>query len=202
MASRVSLVRYEKNSASLKKAIQLCGGFEQLKPTDHVLIKPNLVAWEDRYPIAPFGVFTTTRLVEDLIILLKDFGCRHIAIGEGSVQIRKGMGTEQAFDGLGYRELEKRYGVTLLDLNKSKTEKFLFHGDLSLHLAKDAVDCDFLIDFPVLKTHGQTKVSLGLKNLKGCLKLQSKKLCHHAELDLEYCFSHIADFPETGIDHC
>ncbi|MFH2067257.1 MAG: DUF362 domain-containing protein [Pseudomonadota bacterium] len=199
MLPRVSLVKYQSDSASLRKALQLCGGFAKLKQTDRVLIKPNLVAWEDRYPIAPFGVYTTTRLVEDLIILLQDFGCRHISIGEGSVQIQKSVGTMQAFEGLGYRELEKRYGVNLLDLNKSKTEKFVFHDDLSLHIAKDAVDCDFLINFPVLKTHGQTKVSLGLKNLKGCLKLQSKKMCHHAKLNLEYCFSHIADFLKPAL---
>ncbi|RJP76240.1 MAG: DUF362 domain-containing protein [Desulfobacteraceae bacterium] len=199
MLPRVSLVKYQSDSASLQKALQLCEGFAKLKQTDRVLIKPNLVAWEDRYPIAPFGVYTTTRLVEDLIILLQDFGCRHISIGEGSVQIQKSVGTMQAFEGLGYRELEKRYDVNLLDLNKSKTEKFVFHDDLSLHIAKDAVDCDFLINFPVLKTHGQTKVSLGLKNLKGCLKLQSKKMCHHAKLNLEYCFSHIADFLKPAL---
>jgi uncharacterized protein (DUF362 family) len=199
MLPRVSLVKYQPDSASLKTAVQLCGGFARLKQTDRVMIKPNLVAWEERYPIAPFGVYTTTRLVEDLIILLKDFGCQHISIGEGSVQIQKGVGTMKAYAGLGYKELEKRYGVTLLDLNKSKTEKFNFHDDLSLHIARDAVESDFLINFPVLKTHGQTKVSLGLKNLKGCLKLQSKKLCHHAQLDLEYCFSHIADFVKPAL---
>jgi uncharacterized protein (DUF362 family)/Ni,Fe-hydrogenase III small subunit len=199
MLPRVSLTKYESDSSSLQKAVQLCDGFAQLKQTDRIMIKPNLVAWEKRYPIAPFGVYTTTRLVEDLIILLKDFGCQHISIGEGSVQIQKGVGTMQAYEGLGYRELEKRYGVTLLDLNKSKTEKFIFHDDLSLHIARDAVETDFLINFPVLKTHGQTKVSLGLKNLKGCLKLQSKRLCHNAELDLEYCFSYIADFLKPSL---
>jgi len=199
MLSRVSLTRYESDSQSLQQAVQSCDGFAGLKQTDHVLIKPNLVAWEKRYPIAPFGVYTTTRLVEDLIILLKDFGCQHITIGEGSVVTQKGVGTMDAFEGLGYRALEKRYGVTLLDLNKSKTEKFVFHDDLSLHIARDAVASDFLIDFPVLKTHGQTKVSLGLKNLKGCLKLQSKRLCHNAALDLEYCFSHIADFLKPAL---
>jgi len=37
---------------------------------------------------------------------------------------------------------------------------------------------DFLINVPVLKTHVQTKVSLGLKNLKGTLSMASRRNCH------------------------
>ncbi len=194
MGSKTALVKYTASPDSLRKAIELCRGFEGLKPTDKVLIKPNLVAWDDRFRIAPFGVYTTTRLMEDLIICLKDLGCHQIAIGEGSVQLKKDMGTMQAFAGLGYTTLAKRYGVTLVDFNESKTDKFTFHGDMQLAIAKEALEQDFFINFPVLKTHGQTKISLGLKNLKGCLKLASKKLCHNTSLDLEYCFSFIADF--------
>ncbi len=192
-------MKYAASPDSLRRTIELCDGFRHLNPSDRVLIKPNLVAWDDRFSIAPFGVYTTTRLIEDMIICLKDLGCNRITIGEGSVQLRKGMGTMQAFEGLGYKVLAKRYGVDLVDFNDSKTEKFIFHDDMSLHIAKEAVEQDFFINFPVLKTHGQTKVSLGLKNLKGCLKRSSKKRCHHTELDLEYCFSFIADFIKPSL---
>ncbi|MCP4134561.1 MAG: DUF362 domain-containing protein [bacterium] len=199
MKSSVSLVKYNSSPASLKEAIDLCDGFSELKPGNSVLIKPNLVGWEEMFPIAPFGVYTTTRLVEDLIICLKEFGCDNITIGEGSVELVKGVGTMKAYEGLGYKELEKRYGVKLVDFNESETLSFTFHEDQQLHIAKEAIESDFVIDFPVLKTHGQTKVSLGMKNLKGCLKLASKKLCHHTELNLEYCFSHIADFVKPSL---
>jgi hypothetical protein len=36
---------------------------------------------------------------------------------------------------------------------------------------------------PVLKTHTQTKVSLGLKNLKGCLPMKTKKAFHNGDLE-------------------
>ncbi len=199
MDQPVSLVRYTASPDSLKEAITLCDGFSQLKASDTVLIKPNLVAWDDEYPIAPYGVFTTTRLVEDLVKLLKDAGCGSIIIGEGSVEVKKGVGTMAAFEGLGYRELEKRYGLTLVDFNRSEAVKCPIDDDNSLMIAKEAMEADFLIDFPVLKTHGQTKVSLGLKNLKGCLKIASKKLCHHPELNLEYCFPFIADFVKPAL---
>jgi len=194
MFPKISLVKYTDSPNSLKDSIALCDGFKNLKPTDRVLIKPNLVAWDDQFPIAPFGVYTTTRLVEDLIICLKDFGCGKITIGEGSVQIKKDTGTQAAFEGLGYRSLEKRYGVSLVDFNISKSVEFPYGNGQVLNIAKEAVETDFFINFPVLKTHGQTKVSLGLKNLKGCLKLISKRHCHHPESGLEFSFSHIADF--------
>ncbi len=197
----VSLVKYSKSPDSLKQAIELCDGLSKLKPGDKVLIKPNLVAWDELFPPAPYGVFTTTRLVEDLIIILKEYGCSDITIGEGSVEVKKGVGTMAAFAGLGYTDLASKYGVKLVDFNESKSEKYSIDASTHLMIAKEALECDFFINFPVLKTHGQTKISLGLKNLKGCLKASSKKLCHHPELNLEYCFPFVADYvkPELTI---
>jgi len=40
----------------------------------------------------------------------------------------------------------------------------------------------FLINVPVLKTHFQCKVSLGLKNLKGCLQMSSRRAFHQKDL--------------------
>ena len=193
MKPLVSLVKYTGSPDSLKETIELCSGFEKLDKNAGVLIKPNLVTWDNQFTIAPFGVFTTTRLVEDLVIMLKDYGCRDISIGEGSVEFQKGTGTMDAYTGLGYNKLIKKYGIKLVDFNVSESVIMNVQDGLTLHCAKEAVESDFLINFPVLKTHAQSKVSLGLKNLKGCLKTSSKKLCHHTNLGLEYCFTFVAD---------
>ena len=199
MNAPISLIKYVNSPGSLKLALELSEGFKNLKSSDQVLIKPNLVAWDDQFPFAPFGVYTTTRLMEDLIICLKEYGCAKICIGEGSVSIKKDLGTMAAFKGLGYRSLKKRYGVELIDFNESKAKKIVYAGDKKLHIAREALENDFFINFPVLKTHGQTKVSLGLKNLKGCLMTQSKRSCHNPEADLEFAFSHIADFIKPSL---
>jgi len=198
MSATVSLTKYTSSPESLRQAIATCNGLDRLKSSDRVLIKPNLVAWDDIYPIAPFGVYTTTRLVEDLVICLKEAGCGRIVIGEGSVQLKTGVGTMAAFEGLGYRALEKRYGVELVDFNESDARTVQFPGG-ELDIAAEALETDFFINFPVLKTHGQTKVSLGLKNLKGCLKLKSKRFCHDPGSHLELAFSHIADFVKPSL---
>ena len=80
----VSINNYESSPDSLAKAIDEAKGFEKLQTKHRVLIKPNLVGWDPVYPIAPYGVYTTSRLVEDMVILLKDYGVKDIIIGEGS----------------------------------------------------------------------------------------------------------------------
>lgn len=194
MKPTVSLVKYANSPDSLKNAVELADGFSGLNKNGKIVIKPNLVAWDTLFKIAPYGVFTTTRLVEDIIILLKDYGCTDISVGEGSVEVQKGVGTKAAFTGLGYDELSKKYGIKLIDFNESEAAVYDVHDGFKLSIAKEAVEAEHLINFPVLKTHGQTKVSLGMKNLKGCLKLVSKKFCHNTDLNLEYCFSFIADY--------
>ena len=108
MKPTVSLVKYAKSPDSLMQAIELCDGLSGLRPGMSALIKPNLVGWDDLFPFAPYGVYTTTRLVEDMIIILKEHGVDRITIGEGSVEIKKGVGTRAAYKGLGYEELEKK----------------------------------------------------------------------------------------------
>jgi hypothetical protein len=96
-------------------------------------------------------------------------------------------------ENLGYGKIVKRYGVKLVDLNKSDAQKIELMSGLTVSIAEDVLNIDFLIDLPVMKTHAQTKVSLGFKNLKGCLKTASKRLCHHPEIDLNMAISLIAE---------
>jgi len=57
MSDRVALESYKSSIESMKNVIENCNGFETLKQTDKVMIKPNLVAWDDQFPIAPYGVW-------------------------------------------------------------------------------------------------------------------------------------------------
>lgn len=184
----IALVRYRLANQGLKESIELCDGFKNLKPNDHVLIKPNLLGWDYQFGIAPYGVFTTTRLVKDMVVLLKEFGCQKIAIGEGAILMQKGMSTSDVFKQLGYEDLSETYGVDLIDLNKSKSKRINLYEDFSVSVAQETLEADFLIDMPVMKTHGQAMVSLGIKNLKGTIKIAGKKKCHDPKRHLEFNF--------------
>jgi uncharacterized protein (DUF362 family) len=172
--------RYESSPGSLKALIEKCGGLEGLRAGDRTFIKPNLVALDESFPMPLYGVVTTTRLVHDMVLLLKEHGVRSITIGEGSVY-GKGFGvpTGEVFEALGYGALVKRYGVKLLDLHREPFSREAF-GDDILEISEPALSADVLINMPVLKTHNQAVLSLGLKNLKGCLSMKSRKACHAA----------------------
>lgn len=191
----VSLTAYAESPSSLAAAVKKAKGFETLRPRQSVLIKPNLVGWDPVYPIAPYGVYTTSRLVEDMVILLKEFGVDRITIGEGSAprgEKRGVKGTQLIFSALGYRYLEEKYGVKLVDFFEEPFVPVEL-GDYTLNFARAAVEADFLVNMPVLKTHNQTTLSLGLKNLKGCVDLKSRRLCHNAEVPLDYFCSLFAE---------
>jgi uncharacterized protein (DUF362 family) len=192
--AQVSVVRYEKPLESLRKAVELAGGFSGLKPSDKVVIKPNALFWDEEIHIPPFGVFTTTRMVEDLVALVKEFGCTDIAIGEGSVELYADSPTSLVvMENLGYGRLRDKYGVKLIDFNESQFVKVPLMDGLTVQIAEEVLSADFLIDVPAMKTHSQTKVSLGFKNLKGCLKTSSKRMCHHRDIDLDLAISLIGE---------
>jgi len=181
----VSLIRYH-GIESVADAIRLCGGFAGLRSGDRVLIKPNLVGWDDQGPYPPWGVLTTSVVVEGLCRALRDAGAGEISIGEGSVVCKTvGSSTGVIFDNLDYGKLTERYGARLIDFNTGEHDEIELSGGHKLKVSRHALECDFLVDVPVLKTHGQTKVSLGIKNLKGLLKSESKTFCHHADGLLE-----------------
>jgi uncharacterized protein (DUF362 family) len=181
----VSLVRFDDSLDSLRKAIELCNGFEQLDSNRKILIKPNNCF---RHPIMPpYGMVTTSTITELLVRLLLEHGCRDISIGEGAIiGIFDELApyTKRGFQGTSINRVAKKYGIKLIDFNKGPFQE-LDLGGIKAQVSKSALEADFLINVPVLKTHFQTKVSLGFKNLKGCLSKASKKRFHTSnKLDL------------------
>lgn len=187
----VAVKSYKDPYQSLKEALELCSGFEDFNKKDKILIKPNLVAWDFELPYPPFGVITTSELLFALVEILYERGFRNLTIGEAPLNVPKTMGRE-IFKKLGYEKLKDKYGVELVDFNEDKFEKVEFDF-FSLSLAQKALEADKIINMPVLKTHNQAKVSLGLKNLKGCLNRQSKMRCHSRDVDLNYMFPYIIE---------
>ena len=192
-----AIVRYETPGESVRRAVALSRGLDRLPARARVFIKPNIVFWTRVVPFPKWGVITTSRVVEDMVILLKERGIEDITIGEGTVTMNpKDRETPaHAFETLGYRALEKRYGVKCLNVFERPFRKVDLGEGIVLHFNQDILDSDFIVDVPVLKTHNQAVVSLGIKNLKGVLNIPSRKKCHSADpgKDLNYL---IARLPE------
>jgi uncharacterized protein (DUF362 family) len=193
----VSIVKYEKPLDSVRKAVDLSQGLDHLPANARVFIKPNIVFWTKATNFPKYGVITTSRIVEDMVVLLKERGIDDISIGEGTVlRDPKDMETQlHAFESLGYRELTKRYGVKHINIWQRPFEEIDLGDDVELKFNTDIINSDFVVDLPVMKTHSMTMVSLGIKNLKGMIDIPSRKKCHntHPDKDLHFWVSRLAD---------
>ena len=196
--SKVSVVRYEAPLESVRKAVELCHGLESL-PTGpvKVFIKPNIVFWARRIDFPKWGVITTSQVVHDVVRLLKERGVQDITIGEGSVtyDTKDTEPSAQTYEALGYAELAKRYGVKVIKVHDRPFEKVDLGDGITLNFNSDFVNSDFVVNVPVMKTHAQTVVSLGIKNLKGLIDVNSRRKCHSAdpEKNLDFMVSKLAD---------
>ena len=190
----VGIEKYKENDGTVKKVIESAGLFENLKSTDSVFLKPNIVVWTDKSVFPKWGVITTSRVIEELVIALKEYGVQKITIGEGIILLDpKNSGVaDHAYKNLGYETLNKRYGVEFVNVMDRPFEK-VEAGSMNLHVNSDILHSDFVFNLPVMKTHAQTVVSLGMKNLKGVLNIASRKKCHstNPEAPLDYMISQL-----------
>ncbi len=193
----VSIVKYEKPLESVRKAIDLAKGFDDLPANAKIFIKPNLVFWTKECDFPKWGALTTSRVVEDVVILLKEKGIEDITIGEGVVvdDPKDKETPADAFEKLGYNILQEKYGVKVFNIMERPFEKVELTEGLTIKMNSDMLNSDFLIDLPVLKTHAQCVVSLGTKNIKGLLNIASRKKFHSAdpEKNLDYNVAQLAN---------
>jgi uncharacterized protein (DUF362 family) len=194
---KVAIVRYEQPIESVRKAVDLAEGLDGLRNRARVFIKPNIVFWTRSVQIPKWGVITTSRVIEDVVYLLKEHGIDDITIGEGTVMYdpKDRETAAHAFETLGYGSLEKRFGVKSINIFDRPFEKVDLGGGVELNFNADILHSDFVVNLPVLKTHAQTMVSLGIKNFKGMIDIKSRKKCHSAdpEKNLHYWISKLAN---------
>ena len=193
----VAIVNYENPLESVRKAVELSHGLDHLPANVKVFIKPNIVFWTKEVRFPKWGVITTSRVVEDMVVLLKERGIDDITIGEGMVTNNpKDRETPtHAFKTLGYNVLKKRYGIKYINVFERPFDKVDCGAGVVLNFNTDILHSDFVVNLPVLKTQNQTKVSLGIKNLKGMIDINSRKKSHSADQkkDLNYHVARLAN---------
>jgi uncharacterized protein (DUF362 family) len=195
--SIVAIVRYENPLQSVRKAVELCHGLDIVSSHSKVFIKPNIAYWTKAARIPKWGVITTSRVVEDMVVLLKERGVDDITIGEGTVTMdpKDRETPAHAFETLGYNRLQKRYGIKSLNIFQRPFKRVDLAKKVVLNFNVDILESDFVVNLPVLKTHNQTMVTLGIKNLKGMIDIHSRKQCHSADpkKDLNYMVARLAN---------
>ena len=193
----VAIVKYEKPFESVRTAVEKSHGLDHLSPGAKVFIKPNIVFWTKATNFPKYGVITTSRIIEDMVVLLKEHGIADITIGEGTVlRNPKDMEAQMhAFETLGYGELSRRYGVNYINIWERPFDTVDLGDGVIVKFNSDILNSDFVVDLPVMKTHSMTVVSLGIKNLKGMIDIPSRKKCHntHPNKDLHFWVSKLAN---------
>ena len=179
--NRVSITKTDNDVyAALTKSIDDIGE-KPITAGNRVLIKPNLVEPAD----PDSGEVTTPGVLEAVARYCLDCGAGKVIIGEGPSYYQPESRMRTCFARSGAIEVAKRLGIewVLFDEHQYRT----FRGvpgvmPEEFRVTEFAFNCDKLINLPVLKTHYQTKVTLAMKNLKGCLKREDKPRFHQWDL--------------------
>lgn len=129
-------------------------------------LKPNYVVAKP----ASLGATTHPEILEGIIKYLHQNNIAKINIMESAWV---GASTMRAFKACGAEDLAKKYNVKLTDLKKDEVVNLE-----GIDVCKSALECDFLINLPVLKGHCQTHMTCALKNMKGAIPDSEKRAFH------------------------
>lgn len=173
--SIVSIVKHKDAGFAVKKSIEMLGGLEdRIEKNARVLIKPNLVygaRYETGTTTNPIVLRTLVELIrpitKDMTLIESNFGT--VPIPRSPMPIYREVG--KVFNLPEYKAL-KKLGVKFIDLSKQK-RRFLNLTSNKI-LDKVSIPADLyegatLVNAAVLKSHGITTVTLGLKNLYGLI---------------------------------
>lgn len=176
MGTSVSIVRcsgYDENDVlkGLRQSIDLIGGIEHfVRKRDQVLLKPNLL-----YGKAPEKAVTThPAIVKGMIQIVREAGGIPFIGDSPSVgSLRKTA--EKA----GIKAVADDMNCPLVEFDKPVLPpqgkgKFFKH----LEVDRSVLEADVVINLPKWKTHSLTLLTLGVKNLFGCVPGSRKQLWH------------------------
>ena len=174
MTATVSLVRqksYERSSleVAVRQVLEPLGGISAfVKPGDRVLLKPNLLTGArpgKECTTRPELVYCVAKLVQEAggIPFLGDspaFGsARGVALANG------------------YQSILDELNLPIIDFQGKRYET-VSEAFNHLLLSKEAMEADVIINLPKVKSHVQLTLTLGVKNLFGCVPGKMKAWWH------------------------
>ncbi len=176
MSPSVSIVRcrsYDEEEVmkGLRQSIDLIGGIGAfVKRGSRVLLKPNLLYGK----ASNRAVTTHPAIVRGVVRMVKEVG------GKPFIGDSPAIGSLiKAADKAGIRAVAEETGCPLIEFDHPvvpKERKDTFFKQIEIDEA--VLDADAIINLPKWKTHGMTLLTLGIKNLFGCVPGRKKALWH------------------------
>ncbi|TLN24880.1 DUF362 domain-containing protein [bacterium] len=170
VVSRAAARDYSQASEAVRKAVDLLGGAGRFASWgEEVIIKANMLSAH-----APEDAVTThPAVVEALIELAMEAGARPV------VADSPGIGSAaRVAKKCGILEVCQRHGVELRDLGTGGVS--VLHGKTfrNIELSREVVEGKRIWNAAKWKTHAMTGMTLGVKNLYGCVPGATKVVSH------------------------
>ncbi|MCE5197634.1 MAG: DUF362 domain-containing protein [Armatimonadota bacterium] len=164
-----------------RAAVDALGGMKKLvREGDVVVIKPN-IAW-NRPPDA--AATTNPHVVSELVKMCKEAGASKVMVLEHVIDKPAeallsftGIGPAAEAAGAEVRAAQNESDYRTISIPKGK----LIKNDTCI---KDILKADVFINVPIAKSHSSTKLTLGMKNLMGCI--WDRQAWHQSE-SLDQC---------------
>jgi uncharacterized protein (DUF362 family) len=147
-----------------RRAIAAVGGIERfVRPDANVIIKPNIC---NAYHSPEYASTTNPEVIAALVALCLGAGARRVRVMDlpfgGSPQAAYAKsGIEEAVKAAsGEMEVMTRMKYRTIDIPHGRAiNKWSVYGEI--------LDADVVINVPIAKNHGNTRLTLGMKNLMG-----------------------------------
>ncbi|MDH7499129.1 MAG: DUF362 domain-containing protein [candidate division NC10 bacterium] len=163
-------------SRTTAAAIQALGGMRRfIQRGDVVVVKPN-IGW-DRSPEQ--AADTNPEVVATLVTLCLEAGAKRVKVFDHPVNDAR-----RCYARSGIAEAARRVGaeVSYVDLSKFREMKIQGEALKSWPIYTEAVEADRLINVPIAKHHGLSRLTMGLKNWMGVIGGRRSLL--HQEIDV------------------
>lgn len=129
-----------------------------------VMLKPNMI---DVIPGKP--TVTAPAVITAVFELISHLGAKDIFVGEGPAHNRD---TERLLVSSGHGAVYKKLGLKFVDLNLDDlqmVDNINGFADIDKwYLPKTAVEADYIVSIPKLKTHHWARLTCSMKNMYGC----------------------------------
>ncbi|MBW4621339.1 MAG: DUF362 domain-containing protein [Cyanosarcina radialis HA8281-LM2] len=170
----VSLIRansYDRDAlrSSLQVLLELLGGIESIvKKGDRVLLKPNLLTGGRPGK----ACITDPNLVYAVARLVKEAGGQPFLGDSPAFGSAKGVAKAN-----GYLPLMAELDLPIVEFHGQRYQT-ASNGFNHLLLSKESMEADVVINLPKVKSHAQLTITLGVKNLFGCVPGKMKAWWH------------------------
>jgi uncharacterized protein (DUF362 family) len=154
-------------AAITQRAIAALGGIERfVRPGNDVIIKPNIC---NAYHGPEYASTTNPQVVAALVSLCLAAGAKRVRVMDSPF----GGTPDQAYKISGIQEAVKAAGGEMELMSGLKFRKTAIPQGKEIKewpVYQDALAADVLINVPIAKHHGATRLTLGIKNLMGLVQ--------------------------------